>query len=319
MNYLYFLIFLPNIVFAINSFEEFKTTFNKVYFSSSEEQFRHDIFYDNLQRIIKHNRYNHDFKLKMNHFGDLYSHEFFNSHLLQHKYHLNYQLVESFFDQLPKEINWVEKGAVTPVKNQGQCGSCWAFSTTGALEGLNYIQNHKLVSFSEQQLMDCSDKEGDAGCGGGLMDYAFQYVIDADGICKEVDYPYTEHNGTCHTCKENFKIKGFKDVKVNNETALQHIVAKQPVSVAIQADSFELQFYSSGVFTGNCGEPGNFQLDHGVLVVGYGTDNKTKKDYWYVKNSWGSMWGDKGYFKLQRNVINNDGACGIAMNPSYPI
>lgn len=318
MKYLYFFSYFFVMCNAIFTFEEFKTTFNKKYENSEEEQYRHDIFYDNLQRIIEHNKVNKDFKLKMNHLGDLYSHEIYNSKNLQHKYHLNYELVDFYNHEIPKDINWVKEGAVTPVKNQGHCGSCWAFSTTGALEGLYYIQNHNLVSFSEQQLMDCSEKEGDAGCDGGLMDYAFKYVIDANGICTEQDYPYEEHNGTCHNCNKTFTITGYKDVQVNNETALQYIVAQQPVSVAIQADSFEFQFYSSGVFTGYCGNPSHFNLDHGVLVVGYGIDNITGLDYWLVKNSWG-LWGDQGYIKLQRNVHYKEGKCGIAMSASYPV
>lgn len=312
------LMFLPS-AFAINSFEEFKMTFGKEYNSIEEEYHRSLVFYQNLQRIVDHNMINTDFKLKMNEHGDLHSHEFYTQRVFEHRNYFNNQPIEYGNHQLPTEVNWVEKGAVTPAKNQGQCGSCWAFSTTGALEGLYFIHHNELVSFSEQQLMDCSVPEGDAGCNGGLMDYAFKYVIDAHGVCKEDDYPYTEHNGTCHKCNKVFTIDSYKDVRVNNETALQYAVAQQPVSVAIQADSFELQFYHSGVFTGHCGEPGNFQLDHGVLAVGYGTDNTTGKDYWYIKNSWGEMWGDNGFFKIERNVKNKDGKCGIAMQPSYPV
>ncbi len=319
IKYLCILLFILPSINAIYTFEEFKNTFNKVYSSNEEEQYRSDIFYDNLQKIVEHNKVNNNFKLKMNHFGDLYVYEFYNSKFLQKKY-LNYQPIEYYNYDIPKEVDWVKKGATTPAKNQGHCGSCWAFSTTGALEGLYYIENKKLVSFSEQQLMDCSNKEGNDGCDGGLMDFAFQYVIDANGICAENDYPYKEENQSCNNkCNKTFTISGYKDVQINNETSLQYIVAQQPVSVAIQANSFGIQFYHTGVFTGNCGIPGKFELDHGVLAVGYGTDNDTGLDFWKIKNSWGTIWGENGYFKIQRNVEYKEGKCGIAMQPSYPI
>lgn len=311
MKYLYFLFFIQ-CAFAINSFEEFKEFYNKKYSSFEEEQYRQNVFYNNLQRIVYHNSINKDFKLKMNNFGDLYSDEYYTSVKLDRKFHSSYEFSNS---DIPTSIDWVKRGVVSPVKNQGQCGSCYAFSTTGALEGLYGILYNKSISFSEQQIMDCSVKEGDNGCDGGLMDYGFQYVIDAKGICKEEEYPYKEQNGTCHICDKVFNITGFVDVSQNNETALMYAVAQQPVSVAIQADSFEFQFYSHGVFTGYCGNA-PFDLDHGVLAVGYGSEDG--KDYWLAKNSWGT-WGNAGYIKLERNVNYKEGKCGIAMQPSYPI
>ncbi len=303
---------LFSVVYAIESFEEFKSTFSKKYETIEEELYRSSIFYENLARIVHHNSQNHQFKLKMNHFGDMYSHEYYKSSALDRKTHMSYTFAGS---DIPDSINWVERGVVSPVKNQGQCGSCYAFSTTGALEGLYGILYNKTVSFSEQQIVDCSSKEGDDACNGGLMDYAFKYVMDVGGICTEDDYKYTAKKGTCHKCKEVFDISGYVDVKKNNETALKYAVAKQPVSVAIQSNSFEFQFYSKGVFTGYCGKH-PFNLDHGVLAVGYGTENGT--DYWLVKNSWG-QWGEAGYIKLERNVKYAEGKCGIAMQPSYPV
>jgi len=313
MKYLYFLCFLPSVL-AITSFNEFKATYNKVYDNVQEEQYRQTVFYENLQMIVTHNSLrSHEYTLKMNEFGDLYSHEFYTSKMLSRK---NKNVKSFHVGNLPSSVDWVNQSVVTPAKDQGQCGSCWAFSTTGALEGLYAIENNKLISFSEQQLMDCSGEEGDNSCGGGLMDFAFKYVVKS-GICPEDDYPYEARDDTCRKCQSAYRITGYKDVSPNNETELQYAVAKQPVSVAIQADTHEFQFYSDGVFTGRCGTPGYFQLDHGVLAVGYGTENG--KDFWYVKNSWGGQWGDNGFIKLERNVKNEDGKCGIALSASYPV
>ncbi|SVA67472.1 uncharacterized protein METZ01_LOCUS120326 [marine metagenome] len=305
-----------------DNFFLFKEKYNKIYANSEEELYRRIVFNNNYNRIEEHNgNEENSFQLEMNQFGDLLSHEYHNKNTY---YHLREQpiistkvFVETDTDVVD-EIDWRSQNAVTPVKNQGQCGSCWAFSTTGSLEGLNAIKTGKLVSFSEQQLMDCSKPEGDQSCNGGLMDYAFQYVIDSKGICTEEEYSYEgKDEDTCRVCDRVMTIAGFTDVDQNNEDALKQAVAQLPVSVAIQADKFEFQFYRSGVFTGNCGNPSSYQLDHGVLVVGYGTDNG--QDYWIVKNSWGATWGDKGYIRLARNVEEKQGKCGIAMQPSFPV
>ena len=216
------------------------------------------------------------------------------------------------FENLPSEIDWTSKGAVTDVKDQGQCGSCWGFSTTGSVEGAYYLATGKLNSFSEQQLVDCSGSYGNNGCNGGLMDNAFNYIKDY-GICLEKDYTYKGSEAKCNKCKIATKIDSFVDVIPNNEQALQQAVAIQPVSVAIEADQSSFQFYSGGVMSATCGT----NLDHGVLVVGYGT--LKGKDYWKVKNSWGASWGDSGYILLSRNVKDSAGQCGITMMASYPI
>lgn len=226
---------------------------------------------------------------------------------------------------LPTSINWVEKGAVTPVKDQGQCGSCWTFSTTGALEGAYFTTYGKLPSFSEQQLVDCDNlKNGgkDHGCNGGLMDNAFSWIQKNGGLCEEKDYPYTsgvtKTANTCQTtCLEisNSKVSNFIDVSASSDNAMMSALAKQPVSIAIEADQKEFQLYKSGVFSGTCGT----KLDHGVLVVGYGSEEEG--DFYLVKNSWGTSWGDGGYIKLGRGkqYNNGDGQCGMLLEGSYPL
>jgi len=209
------------------------------------------------------------------------------------------------------EVDWIAKGAVTPVKDQGQCGSCWAFSATGGIEGAVQIKTGKLTSVSEQQLVDCSGSEGNQGCNGGLMDYAFQFVIKNKGIASEAAYPYTARDGSCKKVASVSTISGFKDVSQGDEDELLAAVEKAPIPVAIEADQSCFQFYHSGVLDdASCGT----NLDHGVLAVGYATDAATGKDYWRVKNSWGASWGDKGYIKF----VRGKNQCGIALMASYP-
>lgn len=212
------------------------------------------------------------------------------------------------------EVDWVKKGVVSGVKNQGQCGSCWAFSATGSLEAVHAIATGALVELSEQELVDCSTTEGNNGCNGGLMDYAFQFVIDNKGICTEQSYSYeaTGPNQCVTGCELAATISGFKDIAEGDEEALKVAVTTiGPVSIAIEADQEAFQFYSAGVFDAECGT----QLDHGVLVTGFGTDATTGKDFWDVKNSWGESWGQNGYIKL----VRGQNQCGIASAASYPV
>jgi len=224
----------------------------------------------------------------------------------------------------PSSIDWTTQGAVTPVKDQGQCGSCWSFSTTGALEGAYQIKYSNLKSFSEQNFVDCDTRSNggsDHGCNGGLMDNAFSWAKKNGGVCYEQDYPYvsgsTQKAGTCNQsqCTKDAKVapKSWTDVQKNSDSALMSALAKQPVSVAIEADQQAFQLYKSGVFTAACGT----SLDHGVLAVGYGTSSGL--DYYKVKNSWGASWGMSGYILLQRGVSQKEGQCGILSGPpSYP-
>ena len=225
---------------------------------------------------------------------------------------------------VPDSVDWVTAGAVTPVKNQGQCGSCWSFSTTGALEGAFFIKTGTLDSFSEQQLVDCDTRKNggkDMGCNGGLMDNAFAWIEKNGGLCTESEYPYnsgtTKTGGSCDTsCTvvEGSEVKDFVDVKPSSDEAMMTALSQQPVSIAIQADQKSFQLYKSGVFTDSCGTG----LDHGVLAVGYGTMDG--KDYYRVKNSWGETWGDAGYIYMGRGAEFNsgNGQCGMLMQASYP-
>lgn len=286
------------------------------HYTDEEYVIKFEIFKNNMQKIEKHNTENDDWKMTINKFADLTSEEFKKIYINGYKkpnYGLRRKQIKlDYFDDLPSEIDWTLKGAVTEVKDQGQCGSCWAFSTTGSVEGSYFLSTGKLVSFSEQQLVDCSGSYDNQGCNGGLMEYGFKYIED-NGICAEQEYGYKAVDGKCVKCTTITKIDSFVDITPNNELALQMAVSLQPISIAIEADQLMFQFYHSGVFTSTCGT----NLDHGVLIVGYGTLNGV--DYWKVKNSWGATWGDKGYILLQRNVKSASGQCGLAIQPSYPI
>ncbi|KAJ1263567.1 hypothetical protein BS78_09G195800 [Paspalum vaginatum] len=215
---------------------------------------------------------------------------------------------------VPDAVDWRESGAVTEVKDQGSCGACWSFSATGAMEGINKIKTGSLVSLSEQELIEC-DRSYNNGCNGGLMDYAFKFVVKNGGIDTEEDYPYREADGTCNKNKLKKRvvtIDGYSDVPSNKEDLLLQAVAQQPVSVGICGSSREFQLYSKGIFDGPCPT----SLDHAVLIVGYGSEGG--KDYWIVKNSWGEVWGMKGYMYMRRNTGDASGVCGINMMASFP-
>ena len=219
----------------------------------------------------------------------------------------------------PEEIDWVASGAVTPVKNQKQCGSCWAFSTTGAVEGVNAIKTGKLISLSEEELISCSTN-GNMGCNGGLMDNGFEWIVNNRGIDTEDGWEYVAKEQKCGFFRRHHRavaIDGFKDVPSNDEDSLMKAVSQQPVSVAIEADHQSFQLYAGGVYSAkDCGT----ELDHGVLLVGYGVDPKSTKHkhFWKIKNSWGPAWGEDGYIRIAKGGSGVEGQCGVAMQPSYP-
>jgi C1A family cysteine protease len=301
-------------------FENWLLKWEKSYANAIEHRYRFSVFSQNYAEVEYRNSLNRTFTLGINKFADLTNDEFrarFTSMRKAPLQHKNEYSKLFRYEDLPVEVDWTQKGAVTPVKNQGQCGSCWAFSTTGSIEGAWFLSTGDLVSLSEQQLVDCSGPQGNQGCNGGLMDQGFEYVIQNGGICSEGDYPYQAQDGNCTKCTPVAKIHSYVDVLQNNETALMGAVAQQPVSVAVEADGLDWQLYFGGIVTDSCGT----NLDHGVLVVGYGTQETTQpQSYWKVKNSWGADWGEEGYIRLGRgSQFAPHGECGILMQPSYPV
>jgi C1A family cysteine protease len=289
---------------------------NKDY-AVSEVFAKYNTWKANHQQIAEHNAANKGWTMAMNEYGDMTADEFkakYMGYKAGRSSFLRSMNTEKFDSSADAEsVDWRQKGAVTPVKNQGQCGSCWSFSTTGSTEGAYEIAGNPLTAFSEQQLVDCSTAEGNMGCNGGIMDQAFEYIIKQGSLCTESDYPYTATGpNECNVCSNPVKINmsTYKDVESGSEAALKSAVNNGPVSVAIQADQSSFQFYSGGVMSGQCGD----QLDHGVLVVGYGTDEQSNQQYWTVKNSWGAQWGENGYIRLLYGINQ----CGLANEASYP-
>jgi len=292
-----------------------------------------EVFANNLRKVLSHNK-NKDktYTMAMNEFGSLTEEEFVKSRLgvrmpdswIKKSLRTVLTILPSLVSQAdpPKEVDWsVKENVVTPVKNQGACGSCWAFSAIGALESAYALKFNKLVSFSEQQLVSCDG--GDYGCQGGWMDAAFDFLSHSAGICTEEDYPYSSGissaRGDClvNQCTPvpDSIPKGFVDVPPNEAAMVAALAQHGPLSVAVEADQAAFQFYHSGVVTGTCGT----HLNHGVLLVGYGIDQTSGTTYWKVKNSWGPGWGEAGYIRIQRGKRwPTGGECGIASHPSYP-
>ncbi|KAL2639272.1 hypothetical protein GLYMA_06G174800v4 [Glycine max] len=293
--------------------------------SLGDKHKRFNVFKANVMHVHNTNKMDKPYKLKLNKFADMTNHEFRSTYAGSKVNHHrmfrdmprgNGTFMYEKVGSVPASVDWRKKGAVTDVKDQGHCGSCWAFSTVVAVEGINQIKTNKLVSLSEQELVDC-DTEENAGCNGGLMESAFQFIKQKGGITTESYYPYTAQDGTCDASKANdlaVSIDGHENVPGNDENALLKAVANQPVSVAIDAGGSDFQFYSEGVFTGDC----STELNHGVAIVGYGA-TVDGTSYWIVRNSWGPEWGEQGYIRMQRNISKKEGLCGIAMLASYPI
>ncbi|CAL0306457.1 unnamed protein product [Lupinus luteus] len=286
--------------------------------SSRLEIFQKNLLYINEKNAKRKSQLQHH--LGLNKFADMSPQEFKKSYLLHEiekpsKWGNRKVHDDDSCENLPDSVDWREKGAVTEVRDQGNCQSHWAFSVTGAIEGLNKIITDKLIPLSVQELVDCDPAS--KGCAGGYYFNAFGYVIQNGGIDTEADYPYTAKNGTC---KENAN----KAVSIDNllvldgsEEALLCRASKQPVSVSLDATG--LQSYTGGIYDGEFCSKDSRNTNLVVLIVGYGSENG--EDYWIVKNSWGKDWGDKGYLLLKRNVSSEwpYGVCGINGLAGYPV
>ncbi|XP_071716237.1 probable cysteine protease RD19B [Rutidosis leptorrhynchoides] len=303
-------------------FGAFKHKFSKSYSTKEEHDYRLSVFSGNLLRAKRHQLLDQSATHGITQFSDMTPDEF-RKHLGLRSNNLKFPADAGKApilptDNLPKDFDWRDHGAVTSVKNQGSCGSCWSFSTTGALEGANFLATGKLESLSEQQLVDCDhecdpEEQGscDSGCNGGLMNSAFEYTFKAGGLMREKDYPYTANDhGTCKFDKSKVvaSVSNFSVVSLDKDQIAANLVKHGPLAVAINAAY--MQTYIGGV---SCPFVCSKRLDHGVLLVGYGAAGYSPirmkdKPYWIIKNSWGENWGEKGYYKIckGRNVCGVD-------------
>ena len=289
---------------AFLQFQDFINKYGKQYQTVQEYMARFNIFKKSLKKIYS----NGSFATGITQFSDMTPAEFKRTYLNLDINVLNTIKFEKAEPQrlfgAPTEFNWVDEGAVTPVKNQGSCGSCWAFSTVANLEGLYYLKNKESKTFSEQQLVDCDTQ--DAGCNGGLMEYAFAWIKSNGGLETDADYPYKGRKQTCSQSSSKFavSVSGYEKLSSENEEDIKNYLLKTgPLAVALNADP--LQYYDSGILdldTEECDPEG---MNHAVALVGYGSENGN--DYWIVKNSWGTSWGEQGYFRIARGK----GTCGI--------
>ncbi|KAK9146725.1 hypothetical protein Sjap_006628 [Stephania japonica] len=303
--------------------QKWMTRHGRVYKDAAEKERRFHIFKANVKFVeASNNVKGRSYKLSANQFADLTNEEFVATHTGYKRESSELRSATPFryenVTDVPSTMDWRQKGAVTPIKDQGDCGSCWAFSAVAATEGITHIKTGKLISLSEQELVDCDTDKDDKGCEGGLMRDAFEF-IKTQGLASEANYTYKAKDLMCNSKAESHhaaKITGYETVPAKNEKALLKAVANQPVSVAIDAGGSAFQLYSSGVFkTSDCI---GTDLGHGVTAVGYGSTSDGTK-YWIVKNSWGTSWGEKGYIRMQRDVGSAEGVCGIAKDASYPI
>jgi cathepsin L len=315
-NILMLFLYFVGVCANFDHFRSWMRKYDVTYKSYNQLTYSYDIWKNNYDKVNEHNSKN-TFQLEMNRYGDKYlcNQHIYANRVLSSQEYTDPELFPYNINNLPKSVDWRNKSVVTNIKDQGQCGSCWAFSTVGSIEGQHALKTGHLVSLSESQIVDCCHIGGVAGCGGGFMTDAFQCVMQEKGLDTESSYPYVPLDENCALSNGTVgaTIKGYVNV-TGGEHGLQIAVATVgPISVAIDASGFSFQMYKSGVYYEPECSP-TF-LDHAVLVVGYGTTNNGT-DYWVVKNSWGQNWGENGYIRMSRNRDNN---CGIATIPSYPL
>ncbi|KAM7277081.1 hypothetical protein ACFE04_018947 [Oxalis oulophora] len=300
------------------SFTRFARRYGKIYESEEEIKLRFRIFNQNLDLIRSTNRKRLSYKLGVNQFADM-SWEEFRKHRLGADQNCsatlkgNHKLSDAL---LPPVKDWRDESIVSPVKNQGHCGSCWTFSTTGALEAAYHQAFGKGISLSEQQLVDCAGSYNNFGCNGGLPSQAFEYIKHIGGLDTEEAYPYTGKDGSCKFSSANVGVKVMDSVNITlgAEDELKHAVGLvRPVSVAFEVVDDGFRLYKSGVYTSTVCGSNPTDVNHAVLAVGYGEEDGVS--YWLIKNSWGGDWGDGGYFKMElgKNM------CGVATCASYPV
>jgi len=301
------------------AFSTWMNTQNIKFRTPAEQNYRMRVFAKTYAKIAQENESQKSYTMALNKFSAMTEEEFvakFTGLRLPKKLVRNVEK-KTTVTARPDSIDWTTKGAVGAIKDQGQCGSCWAFSATASVEGAWQILNGGTVpNLSEQQMVDCSSAQGNEGCNGGWMDQAFQYLVKAGGQDTTHDYPYTAKDGKCKasTLKPAAKISGFKDVPKNNCNTLLDFAAAGPTSVAIAANA--IMNYNKGVFSNtSCGTG----LNHGVTLVGYGRDTTVNKDFYLVRNSWGKGWGENGYIRMDRSIQASTGICGICMAASSAV
>ncbi|WOK97680.1 hypothetical protein Cni_G06388 [Canna indica] len=304
---------------VLQKFKQWMTRYGREYKDEAEKLYRLGVFTNNSKYVDAFFKSGErSYSVGLNQFADLTNEEFLAGHTGLKQSNASKPTASHFsYDDVttvPATVDWRSRGVVTSVKDQGSCGSCWAFSSVAAMESIILIKKRKQLDLSEQELVDCDFFN--SGCNGGWMNDAFDFVIRNGGITSEAKYPYVGRQRVCRVAelRDNAAtISGFVDVPDNEERALMVAVAQHPVSVAIDAGGLDFQLYTGGVFSGPCGTT----MNHAVTVVGYGEDGRGNK-YWIAKNSWGASWGDGGYVLMKKDVEEKEGLCGIAMHPSYP-